>query len=97
MEELQNSGFCGGALYGLLVTAVIAKILNELRVARTQMGRRNQTLDNFPASAQAKLTASGIVSDSQAAGFKYVVLLLALLLVVALSAAGAILILQSRF
>jgi hypothetical protein len=95
MVDLQNSGFCGGALYGLLVTAVIAKILTELRVARTQMGRRDQTLDNFPAATQPKLTASGIVSSSQAAGFRYLVLLLALLLVVALSVAGAILILQS--
>jgi hypothetical protein len=97
MEESLSSGFCGGALYGVIVTALIAKILNELRAARAQMGGKDKKLDSFPASAQAKQTAAGIVSSSQAAAFRYVILLFALVMVVALSVAGAMLILQPGF
>jgi hypothetical protein len=49
-----------------------------MREARVKMGNRDRALDKFPDSAQPSLTPGGLVRSADQATFKYILLVLAL-------------------
>ena len=89
IEDKGDISFCSGTAYGLIVGLVVGLIGRKIKESQVKMGLKNRALDNFPDSAQPKMTSSGVVSDSNRAGVNLVLWSIAMLIVVGLAAAGA--------
>lgn len=85
-----NAGtFLSGVFCGLGIAGIIGTIAARIREARTRAAHQGRPLDNFPDSAQPKLTPVGIVSDSRAAQWEMVVWWLVLIGFISLLLYGA--------
>jgi hypothetical protein len=93
MEAMDKGSCLVGAICGFVFAGIGAVILSKLWEARTKMGLRDRTLDNFPASAQPKLTPSGIVDTSGQAGASAFLWTIAFILLVMLAMGVAYLLL----
>jgi hypothetical protein len=93
MEAMDKGSCLVGAICGFVFAGVAAVILSGYWEAQTKMGLRNRTLDNFPASAQPKLTPSGIVDTSVQARVRAILWVIAFILLVLVAMAIAYLLL----
>jgi hypothetical protein len=91
---MDTNSFMVGGLYAGFSVAVIAHILNRLRVALLESGLKDRSYDAFPDARQPNLTASGVVHTSNLAGLRVVVWILVLILFSLASLGGCVLILQ---
>jgi hypothetical protein len=85
---MDSQSYITGLFCGVVATAIVAFVLNQVTRVRKQMGGADQPLHNFPDGKQGNLTANGIVKSSRSAAFSYVLWMFALLAVLIVSCAG---------
>jgi hypothetical protein len=85
---MDSESYITGLFCGVVATAIVAFVLNQVAGARKQMGGADQPLHNFPDGKQGDLTAKGIVKSSRGAAFNYILWMFALLVVLIVSCAG---------
>jgi hypothetical protein len=85
---MDSQSYITGLFCGVVATAIVAFVLNQVTQARKRMGGADQPLHNFPDGKQGDLTAKGIVQSSRSAAFSYVLWMFALLVVLIVSCAG---------
>ena len=76
---MDKDSFIVGGFYAGVSVAIIAYLLNALRRALLETGLKNRPYDAFADAAQPRLTASGVVHNSNLAGVRVVVLTLGLI------------------
>jgi ABC-type antimicrobial peptide transport system permease subunit len=87
MGGVQGS-FCCGLVYGFVAAGFIAMVLSNIREARLKMGLKDRSLNNFPDAAQPNMTSSGVVNTSQEAMFRYVMWIIALIVIIVMVVGG---------
>jgi hypothetical protein len=85
---MDDGSFLVGTLCGIIATAIVAFILNQMLKARKDMGGADNSLDKFPVAKQPKLTPNGIVKSSRNAAYSYVAWMFALIVILIVSCAG---------
>jgi hypothetical protein len=92
---MESSTFCMGAIYGFVAAGIMGFILNQIRVARLKAEHQDRQLDQFPDSMHPDLTPIGIVRTSGAARLAISAWSLILILVLAVTLAGAYLVVSA--
>ena len=85
---MDTESYVTGLFCGVVATAIVAFVLNQVAGARKGMGGADKPLHNFPDGIQAGLTPKGIVKSSRSAAFNYILWMFALLVVLIVSCAG---------